>query len=96
MKGLMTMPTKGSEHPHIGIMVDGEFRPLQPLTEAQALSSASDTDDFGLHSSSMTGKATIILSKKQIRRLTAVLTPREFTNNWRRMHGLPMRRRTRR
>lgn len=51
-----------------------------------------DIDDFGLNSSTMSGSFSIKLSKKQSRRIAELLTPREFTNNWLKRHGLPMRR----
>jgi cell division inhibitor SulA len=75
--------------------IDGkEFRELGEIPEVTISHDIpnGDIDDFGLHSSTMSASLTIKLSKKQSRRLMEALFPREFTNNWLRRHGLPMRR----
>ncbi|MBE6061868.1 MAG: hypothetical protein E7215_17155 [Clostridium sulfidigenes] len=41
------------------------------------------------------GDLTIRISRKQSRRLMEIIIPREFKNNWRKLHGIPMRRKKR-
>jgi hypothetical protein len=76
--------------------IDGkEFREIGDPVNISHDIGGLDIDDFGLHSSTMSASFTINLSKKQSRRLVEILIPRQFKNNWRKRHGLPMVRRHR-
>ena len=77
--------------------IDGkDFQEIgEPVTISHDISD-SDIDDFGLHSSTMSASFSIKISKQQSRQLVEILIPREFKNNWRKRHGLPMIRRVKR
>jgi hypothetical protein len=71
--------------------MDGEhFTEISELPEINSVAAENDIDDFGLHDLKG-GSMTVKLTNRQVvRKLMAILTPREFTNGWRRRHGLPM------
>jgi hypothetical protein len=92
------MPIKSVESIKFGTMINGEFKEIIniPTLDSDELEvSNRDIDDFGLHGSSIERTCTIKLSKKQSRRMFELLVPNCMKNNYRKRHGIPMRRKVR-
>lgn len=94
------MPTGEVENGKIYFEIDGELKPMQiggTITLEDCASIVSDVDcvlnnpeDF------KGGEITFKMSRKESKRIKKVLQsvmPRYFTNNWRKMHHLPLIRR---
>lgn len=94
------MPTGEAENGKIYFEIDGELKPMQiggTITLEDCASIVSDVDcvlnnpeDF------KGGEITFKMSRKESKRIKKVLQsvmPRYFTNNWRKMHHLPIIRR---
>lgn len=94
------MPTGEVENGKIYFKIDGELKPMQiggTITLEDCASIVSEVDcvlnnpeDF------KGGEITFKMSRKESKRIKKVLQsvmPRYFTNNWRKMHHLPIIRR---
>lgn len=88
------MPIKGREETNIYFMVDGELR---PFTEIKGIENVGNISDEKIEISEFPEyEVTFKLSRKsskKLKKLFLATRPKLFTNNWRKMHHLPLTRR---
>lgn len=94
------MPTKNIEARQLYFEIDGELKPIQiggAITLEDCAEIVSDVDSTLRNPEYFKGgEITFKMSKKECKRLKRVLQsvcPIYFTNNWRKMHHLPLIRR---
>lgn len=92
------MPTKNSEMGQLYYEIDGELKPVEMGVTIEGCAEIISDVDNALSNPEYFkgGEITFKISRKERKRMKKVLQsimPRYFTNNWRKMHHLPLIRR---